>query len=101
MEVNVSIREHIEDIDWGVGTRLAVIVTVTMFVIGIIFTKLGVFELTIRSIFPLLMLLFPWFWTWAVPRRYFIEQAPEMYVLVFGWAGIIYNSIRVFANVYV
>ena len=94
------VREFIDDIKWDKGSRLAVLIAGLSFVIGVLFSKIDILSLLIWTLFPVVMLLIPWLWVWDVPRKYFFQAAPESYVLVFGWAGVVYNAGRILVNVY-
>lgn len=88
-----TMNDILNDIDWSDSNKVALVISFIAIVLGIFFTEIGVFSVLIGSMIPLLMLLFPWFWVWDVPRRYMFKEAPEEYVTVFAWLGLVSNFI--------
>lgn len=91
-------NDILNDIDWSDSNKAALVISLIAMVLGIFFTEVGVFTVLIGSMIPLLMLLFPWFWVWDVPRRYLFKEAPEEYVTVFAWFSLVVNFIYYFFN---
>ena len=87
----MSFSELIAEYDWNQGTRLALIISVMSILIGLLFTDINFLKVIGGSIAPLLLLLYPWFFSWFVLRRRTCEEAPREYVLVFGWVGVLFN----------
>jgi hypothetical protein len=93
---------EVEEPFWSEQKNIALVV----FVFGAVVCLVGPggphVWLALGGVGALLVLWVPWFWVWAVPRRYFMEPAPIQYVYVFGWAALLYwlvNALwRIFSN---
>ena len=91
----MDLNKFISEIEWNSANRVAIIFSFFSLVIGLTITELHSVAVIGGALGPLLMIYVPWFWVWDVPRRYFYEEAPREYVLVFGWFGLIVNFIYV------
>jgi hypothetical protein len=87
------------EIAWNTPEKIAVILNLLLLFVGLVYADLNILIVVAWSISSLLLILMPWLWRWSVPRKRFIEPAPESTVLVWGWFGIICNLIYVFSNI--
>ena len=77
---------------------IAISLSVLAITVGIGATEIGAIWIILRALLHLSMIFWPDLWVWAVPGRAIYSPAPEEFVIVFGWAGIIWNLPYVILN---
>ena len=79
-------------INLNVSTILGLIFAAT----NILFVWLLTYESVLKEIIycgiPVLMLLFPWLWTFAVVRKSMMEPAEEYTVVTLAWLALLYST---------
>lgn len=81
--------DFIDEIEWSGANKLATLISMGTLTIGLLVSDLHWLKVMLLALGPLVALLFPHLAVWDVPRRYFMQEAPRGYVLIFGWCGVI------------